>query len=74
MKNHFRPLNFKLSMLNTGALHYVTRFIDYSPNILTDKKLIAVKLPLIKGIQKISPGILELAFKLHSISGIKGGS
>jgi hypothetical protein len=34
--------------------------------------LIEAELPLVKGIQKISPGILELAFKLLSISGIKG--
>jgi hypothetical protein len=40
-------------MLNTSTLHYVTRFIDLFPNILTDKKLIAAKMPLIKGIQKI---------------------
>ncbi len=64
----------KLSMLNTRTLHYVTRFVEYFPNIFTDKKLIAVKLLLVKGIQEISPGILKLAFKLHSISGIKGES
>jgi hypothetical protein len=36
--------------------------MDKFPDILTDKKLKEAKRPLIRGIQKISPGILELAF------------
>jgi hypothetical protein len=36
--------------------------MDKFPGIFTDKKLMEAKKPLIKGIQKNSPGILELAF------------